>query len=119
MRHRKLNRRSILLLAPLALLPLRTLPAQQAGSSFNNAESLKSARNVTPLIDQLRLGLRTNQASQVDFLKLVVKKVEDGEISQAMVNTVYKWAISRNDRYPFPYFQVGLKELAKRRGVSL
>ena len=119
MRHRKLNRRSLLLLAPLALLPLRTLPAQQAGSTFNNAEALKSARNVTPLIDQLRVGLRANQTSQVDFLKVVVQKVESGELSQAMVNTVYKWAISRNDRYPFPYFQVGLKELAKRRGVSL
>lgn len=102
---------------PAALLPVSAVLAQQ-GSSFNNAEQLRSSRNVTPLLDQLRVGLRVNRSEQIAFLKAVVQKVEAGELPQAMVNVVYKWAISRNEKYPFPYFQYAMLELAKRRGVS-
>lgn len=118
MKPSKLYRRALLLLTPLALLPLRPLVGQE-GASFNGAERLRSARNVTPLFEQLQVGLRVNTASQRAFLRLVADKVEQGEIPQAMVNVTYRWALSRNAKYPFPYFQAGLKELAKRRGVSL
>ena len=118
MKNRRINRRSMLLLVPAALLPVSALMAQQ-GSSFNGAEQLRSTRNVTPLIDQLRVGLRINKNSQLEFLQLIVQKVEAGELPLAMVNVVYKWAISRNEKYPFPYFQYAMQELAKRRGISL
>lgn len=117
MKNSRINRRSMLMLVPAALLPVSALMAQQ-GSSFNGAEQMRSTRNVTPLIDQLRVGLRINKSSQLAFLQLVVQKVEAGEIPQAMVNVVYKWAISRNEKYPFPYFQYAMQELAKRRGIS-
>lgn len=118
MKSRRINRRSMLLLVPAALLPVSALMAQQ-GNSFNGADQLRSTRNVTPLIDQLRVSLRVNKSSQLAFLQLVVQKVEAGELPQAMVNVVSKWAISRNEKYPFPYFQYAMQELAKRRGVSL
>ncbi len=117
MKTRRISRRSMLLLVPAALLPVPAVLAQQ-GSSFNGAEQMRSTRNVTPLIDQLRVGLRVNRDSQVEFLQLVVAKVEAGELPIAMVNVVYKWAISRNEKYPFPYFQYAMLELAKRRGIT-
>lgn len=118
MSKRTWNRRTLLLLLPAMMFPGRTVIGQQAGSSFNGADQLRSTRHVTPLVDQLRVGLRVNTAAQTNFLQAVVQKVENGEISQSMVNVVYKWAISRNEKYPFPYFQVAIKELAKRRGVT-
>lgn len=118
MKSNRLNRRALLLLAPAVLLPFRAVSGQQAGSAFNGAEQLRSVRNVTPLIEQLRFGLRTNTNVQLVFLQEVVQKVEAGEISLSMVNVVYKWALTRNEKYPFPYFQVAMRELAKRRGVT-
>jgi hypothetical protein len=118
MKRTRLNRRALLLLAPLVFVPARISEGQQ-GHSFNNAEQLKSTRRATPLIDQLRMGLRCNTTSQVAFLETVVQKVDQGVFSQSMINVVYKWSISRNEKYPFPYFQVAMRDLAKRRGVAL
>lgn len=112
------SRRALLLLTPLFLLPVRSMLAQQ-GHSFNNAEQMKSSRRATPLIDQLRTGLRVNTSSQLAFLEAVVQKVDQGVFPQSMINVVYKWSIGRNEKYPFPYFQVAMRDLAKRRGVAL
>lgn len=114
----RLSRRALLLLAPMVLVPARALVGQQ-GNSFNGAEQLKSVRRTVPLIDQLRMGLRCTTTSQVSFLELVVQKVDRGELPQTMVNIVYKWSIERNAKYPFPYFQLAMKDLARRRNVSL
>jgi hypothetical protein len=118
MKRTKLSRRALLLLTPLVFLPARATVGQQ-GHSFNNAEQLNSTRRALPLIDQLRMGLRCNTSSQVAFLEVVVQKVEQGQFTQSMVNVVYKWAIGRNEKYPFPYFQLAMRDLAKRRGISL
>jgi sulfite exporter TauE/SafE len=113
------RRNSLALLASSLILASNTAQAQQ-GVSFNSAEQIQANRTgVTPLIDQLRVGLRTNQTQQIAFLQTVVQKVESGELPRGMVYTVYRWAISRNGRYPFPYFQYAITDLAKRRGVTL
>lgn len=118
MKLNRISRRALLLLTPLVLVPHRASVGQQ-GNSFNSAEQLKSTRRALPLIDQLRMGLRCNTSSQVAFLEVVVQKVDEGVFTQSMVNVVYKWAIGRNEKYPFPYFQMAMKDLAKRRGISL
>jgi hypothetical protein len=64
-------------------------------------------------------GLRVSQPKQAAFVKLVVKAVDDERLPQAMVNLVYRWAIEKNSRIPFPYFQFAMRELAGRRGVKL
>jgi hypothetical protein len=117
-KHARISRRALLILAPLVFLPARPSIAQQ-GHSFNNAEQLKGTRRALPLIDQLRMGLRCNTTSQVEFLQTVVDKVDQGVFTQSMVNVVYKWSIERNGRYPFPYFQVAMRDLAKRRSIAL
>lgn len=100
----------------LVLLPWRKLPAQE-GVSFNGAE--QDTSRIAPLADQLKNGLRVVAPDQMQFVQVVVAYVEMGKIPRAMVNLVYKWALERNPRVPFPYFQFAMKVLAKRRGVNL
>lgn len=102
------------------LIPLLgRLSYSQEGNSINSAELNRSNRNAVPLIDQLTNGLRVTRAVDVQFLQIVVQKVDDGQLPQAMVNLVYRWAIQRNPRVPFPYFQLAMRELSRRRGVKL
>jgi hypothetical protein len=91
----------------------------QEGQSLNSAELNRGNRNTVPLIDQLTNGLRVSRPSDIQFLKVVVFKVEKGELPQGMINLVYRWAIRRNPQIPFPYFQLAMRELSRRRGVEL
>jgi hypothetical protein len=101
----------------LSLLPGRRTRGQE-GVGINFAENLTN-RNITPLEDQLRYGLRVVLPEQLQFVKVVVAYVDQGKLPRAMVNLVYKWALERNPSVPFPYFQYALRLLAKRRGVTL
>jgi hypothetical protein len=113
----KWTRRTLLLLAPLAWLVDRGIA--QEGNSINSAERLADSNRTTPLIDQLQFGLRTTLPEQQRFLRDVVEKVDQGQLPRAMVNLIFQWARERNPRVPFPYFQLAMRELAKRRGVRL
>jgi hypothetical protein len=106
-----------LLAGLFGLVPFRSGRAQQ-GVAINNAERL-TERNVVSLQDQLRNGLRATTASQMKFIRDVDLYVRQGRIPRAMVNLVYEWALKRNPKVPFPYFQFALRALAKRRGVLL
>lgn len=98
-------------------LTLGTAHAQQ-GTASNAAERL-SERNVVPLKDQLRNGLRATTPGQFRFIDVVDLAVKQGRLPRAMVNLIYKWAIERNPSVPFPYFQYALHVLAGRRGIEL
>ena len=106
------------LLASLAWPSSRSALGQE-GNSFNSAERLRGSRNVVPLIDQLANGLRASRPGDIEFLNVVVQRVDEGKLPQGMVNLVYRWAIERNPRVPFPYFQLAMRELSRRRGVTL
>ena len=100
-----------------SLLVWRSADAQQ-GNSTNSAERL-TTRQIVPLDEQLRKGLRAFRPEQIAFVNIVVANVNQGKIPRAMVNLVFRWARERNPRIPFPYFEFALKALAKRRGVNL
>ncbi len=89
----------------------------QEGRSFNSAEL--RTRNAVPLEDQLINGLRVTTPGQRAFVQLVVLRVNQGRLPRAMVNLVYEWAIKRNPSVPFPYFQIALRILSRKRGISL
>lgn len=91
----------------------------QEGHSINSADRLSQSGRTVPLLDQLKNGLRATRPNQEEFLQHLVAQVDQGTVPRSMVNTVYKWALQRNPRVPFPYFQVAMRELAKRRGVTL
>jgi len=90
----------------------------QDGIDLNQAEQMMSF-NTVDLKDQLYFGLRTFLPEQQEFLDLVIAKVDSGEIPRAMVNVVFVWAKKRNPKIPFPYFEIALRLLAERRGVTI
>ena len=106
----------------LLLGSISTLAASasaQEGHSLNSADRISQTGRTVPLLDQLKNGLRATRPNQEEFLQHLVAQVDQGAVPRSMVNTVYKWALQRNPRVPFPYFQVAMRELAKRRGVTL
>lgn len=106
-------------LASLCLgLPLSGQIANaQNGIDFNEAERMMGFQAVE-LRDQLVFGLRCNLPEQTEFIDHVVARVEAGEVPRAMVNVVFVWAKKRNPKIPYPYFEVVLRLLAEKRGVT-
>lgn len=90
----------------------------QEGSGNNFANSIDSM-HLVKLEDQLRYGLRCSRPGQIEYVRTVSRAVDDGRLPRAMVNLVYRWAIQRDTKVPFPYFQFALEELARRRGLSI
>ncbi len=88
------------------------------GFDTNLAEQMLDL-NTVELRNQLRNGLRVFQPEQQAFLETVLVAVDTGTLPRSMVNMVYIWAIRRNPKVPFPYFQIAMRSLAERRGVSL
>jgi len=89
----------------------------QESNSRNLAE--RSSRGQVALETQLINGLRVAFPQQKVFISNVVQLVNQGKISRSMVNTVYTWAIRRNPKVPFPYFEFAMRALAQRRGVAI
>jgi hypothetical protein len=90
----------------------------QEGSGYNPTNSI-DATHLANLEDQLRFGMRCTRPEQIEYVRLIVNRVETGQIPRAMVNLVYRWALKRNPAVPLPYFQIAMRELARRRGVTL
>ncbi len=88
------------------------------GVDANEAERMLDF-NTVELRIQLKNGLRVFLPEQEDFLNLVLANVDSGQLPRAMVNMVYVWALRRNPKVPFPYFEFAMRALAERRGVTL
>lgn len=97
----------------------QSVHAQQTGRSFGQGSSRNFGGQTIDLETQLRNGLRVARPNQVAFVKVVVMYTEQERLPTAMVQLVYRWALEKNSRIPFPYFQFAMRELAKRRGVNL
>ena len=107
----------ILALTALTLLPVSSGFAQDF-VDLNSAERMMQL-DAIQLRAQLQSGLRLTSRAQNDYLNVIISAVESGQIPRAMVNVVFVWAIKRNPKYPFPYFQAALRILASRRGIQL
>ena len=89
----------------------------QDSFDINEAERMMTV-DLVDLRSQLVFGLRTNLPGQVQFIDSVIAKVESKEIPRAMVNVIFVWARKRNPKIPYPYFEVALRLLAEKRGVT-
>ncbi len=85
---------------------------------FNEAEQMLDINSVELGI-QLKRGLRVFLPEQEAFIDRVLVEVNAGRLSRSMVNILYLWALRRNPKVPFPYFEIVMRELASRRGVTL
>lgn len=104
----------------VALAGMLSIPNHVIGQDsfdINEAERMMSA-DIVDLRSQLVFGLRTNLPGQVQFIDSVIAKVESKEISRSMVNVIFVWARKRNPKIPYPYFEVALRLLAEKRGVT-
>lgn len=116
---RRLLKCGFVLIVLVAGLPTSISQAQGiTGVDANEAERMLDF-NTVELRIQLRSGLRVFLPEQDDFLNTVLANVDAGQLPRAMVNMVYVWAIRRNPKVPFPYFEYAMRALAERRGVTL
>ena len=113
----KLLLRSTLLGVCVSLSAASATALAQDGLDLNEAERMLEL-NMVDLRDQLYAGLRLTTQDQKHFIQRVLSAVEQNRIPRAMVNVVYVWSKEKNARYPFIYFQIAIRVLAERRGVS-
>lgn len=74
---------------------------------------------VASLQDQLVNRLHATTEPQIAYLQNVTRLVEQDRLKIQLVVAVQRYAIRRNARYPFPYFERALKHEAQKRGVTL
>lgn len=67
---------------------------------------------------QLEKGLKCRRPVEFAFVEHVVDMVAEGTLPRGLVDSTFLWA-RRQGRYPFPYFQRGLKVRAARLGISI
>lgn len=87
-----------------------------------NAPAAQSSRDggsqIANLKDQLTFGLRARLPREHAFIKLVVAKVEAGDLPLELVISTFHWARHKQP-YPFPYFEQALRLRAARYGILL
>lgn len=96
-----------------------------AGALFvaadGRAQDSSGAANPRVQVDlqiQLEKGLKCRRPVEFEFVEHVVELVAEGTLPRSLVDSTFLWA-RRQGRYPFPYFQRGLKVRAARLGISI
>lgn len=99
---------------------LSVAAASVASAQLTQPRSLQSsARRTSSLEEQLINGLRATRPEQKQFLRNIVKHVNQKRLDLRVVNAVFKWARNRQPNYPFPYFERGLRVESQKRGLVL
>lgn len=102
-------------LLPLALVvcvsPLsRPAAAGETGNLGVEVEQLQKT---------LEVGLLARRPAEFQFIGRVVLLVASGRLPLPMVETTFHWARRKHAKYPFPYFEVGLRIRAREIGVEI
>jgi hypothetical protein len=90
----------------LVLWPRRLVPGQEAKEQASLEERLKS-------------GLKCRRQEEFAFVALVAEKARTGELPEALLLQTMRWAIKRNPKFPFFYFQFAVTKQADALGVAL
>jgi len=106
--------RFVLLLISGVLLSLSIAGPNQPAWAIDSGGS-----QVADLKQTLDYGLKARLPSEFEFIRLVVKRVEEKKLPRSMVLRTFTWARGRSDKMPFPYFQFALRNQAKKIGVDL
>ena len=100
----------------LSLVMLTICTAWQAGSAAAIDETRPAGEPT--LQETLENGLKARRPVEFQFIAMVADKVERGELPRGLVKSTLIWA-RRQHAWPFPYFQRGIRERARRIGVAL
>ncbi|MCC9645091.1 hypothetical protein LOC71_22665 [Rhodopirellula sp. JC740] len=99
----------------LSLLTASAAQAQIIPSNNLSGQGDSTARLYERLVNRLHA---TTQPQQ-DYLQNIVQKVNDRKLDLRLVVAVERYAIRRNQHYPFPFFERALKYEAGKRGITL
>lgn len=94
--------------------------AASASAQITPSRSLSGGTApVATLDEQLINQLRATTDAQAEYIRMVVKLVDEKKLESRLVIAVERYAIRRNPRYPFPYFERALRYESAKRGVDL
>lgn len=94
--------------------------AAPASAQITPSRSMSgSTAPVATLEEQLINRLRATTDTQAEYIRLVVKLVDEKKLDARLVVAVEQYAIRKNPRYPFPYFERALRYESAKRGVVL
>ena len=81
---------------------------------------LSSGRTTTATLEeQLINRLRATRDAQRAYIKHVVDLTNKGKLERKLLVAVERYAVRRNSKYPFPFFERALKYEAAKRHVTL
>lgn len=92
-----------------------SLAPTNAGAADSPATS---GVQIADLKEQLKDGLRARLPEEFEYVDHVVALVEDGTLPLDLVKSTFAWA-RKKYRYPFAYFQRGLKLRAEKLGIAI
>lgn len=96
------------------------LLAAPVSAQITPARSLSGGTGpVATLEEQLINRLRATTDAQAEYIRLVVKLVDEEKLEARLVVAIEQYAIRRNPRFPFPYFERALRYESAKRGVIL
>ncbi len=94
-------------------------PVDSSGiDSSTTAAGETAADGIDDLYNTLAKVLRARRPEEFDFLDHVVDLVDKGTLPRDLVISTFNWARTK-PRRQFQYFEFGLRERAKRRGINL
>lgn len=76
------------------------------------------ATTIAELKDQLRFDLQARLPEEFAFLDRVVLMVNQGQLSQTLVQSTFQWARKKRP-YPFQFFKRGLILRAAQQGLVI
>lgn len=78
-----------------------------------------TTRPLATLEEQLTNRLKATTDERRDYVRLIVRNVENGRLESKLVVAVERYAIRRNPQFPFPFFERALRYEAAKIGVNL
>ena len=104
-------RRALLLLFPGTSLLLSRLVNFAVGQTPNGTATLR---------DTLASGLKARRPREFRFIDRVVGMVENKQLPLDLVQSTFQWVRKKRfTRYPFQYFERGLIQRAKDKGIVI
>ncbi len=101
----------------LALVAVLWLPVVIESNSSSADERLDF--EIETVQQTLEVGLKARRPQDFAFIAQVVRLVQMGRLPIEMIETTFHWSRRQHARYPFPYFEQGLRIRAQRIGVTI
>lgn len=115
-----LRSRPFYMLAGVATMILAASITSNVSAQITAPRTLSADIDPVALLEeQLINRLHATTEVQRSYLRHVVKMVDEKKLSLELVVAIERYALRRNPRYAFPFFERALRFEASRRGVAI